>query len=133
MENNLTDDLHEDGGDGNIGLAFGQGFFCRSATAEYENTNEIMSYLMPVYDIVVQAFLVHDFEGDNDMGVEIIPNAKRGTALIRIDQNMWDFIEDVAECEHEEMLFKGMVLGEMLVGTAHRMIAERTGQFPPFI
>jgi hypothetical protein len=123
VENNLTDDLHEDGGDGNIGLAFGQGFFCRSATAEYENTN----------DIVVQAFLVHDFEGDNDMGVEIIPNAKRGTALIRIDQNMWDFIEDVAECEHEEMLFKGMVLGEMLVGTAHRMIAERTGQFPPFI
>lgn len=133
MEHNLTNDLEEDDDGGNIGLAFGQGFFYRSAIAENENTTEIMSYMMPEYDILVQAFLVDDFDRENDMGVEIIPNAKRGTALIRIDRNMWSFIEDVAECDHEEMLFKGMVLGEMLVGTAHRMIVDRTGQLPPFI
>jgi hypothetical protein len=133
MQDGVTNDLEESDSNGNVGLAFNQGFFFRSDVAENEDTAEIMSYLVHSHKILVQAYLVDDFDGENDLGVEIIPGPEKGVAFIRIDRNMWDFIEDVAGCEHEEFLFKGMVLGELLVGTAHRMIVDQTGHLPPFI
>jgi len=119
MNREITNDLDDDDDeDGNIGLVFGQGIFCRSEIAERENTAEVMSYLMPAHQVVVQAFLVKDFEQDHDMGVEVIPNLKTGVAFVRIDQNLWNFIEDIAENQREATLYQGMVLGEILVGTA---------------
>lgn len=116
----------------NIGLAFGQGFFSRSDIGVEESTAEIMSYLMPQHQIVVQAFLVDDFEMANDFGFEVIPSPSKGVAFIRIDRHLWDFVEDVAHCEHEAALFQGLILGELLVGTAHRMFLEQTGQLPGY-
>jgi hypothetical protein len=76
--------------------------------------------------------LVDDFNGTDDLGVEIIPNAQKGISFIRIDRNLWDFIEDVAHCEHEASFFQGLVLGELLVGVAHRMAEDMTGKMPGF-
>ena len=118
--------------DENVGLAFGQGFFSRSEIAVNEDTSEIMSFLMPNAKICVQAFLVDDFNGADDLGVEIIPTPAKGIAFIRIDRHLWEFVEDVAHCEHEAALFQGLILGELLVGTAHRMFAEQYGQLPAF-
>lgn len=123
---------YDDDDEGNVGLAFGQGFFSKSAVAQEEETTEVMSYLMPEYKILVQAFLVDDFHGADDLGVEIIPNAQKGISFIRIDRNLWDFIEDVAHCEHEASFFQGLVLGQLLVGVAHRMVSDVTGQMPGF-
>ena len=126
-------DIYDDEADeGNVGLAFGRGFFSRSDIAENEDTTEIMSYIMPEYQIFVQAFLVDDFNGSDDLGVEVIPNVRKGLSFIRIDRHLWDFIEDVAHCEHEASFFQGLVLGQLLVGTAHRMVHEVTGQIPGF-
>jgi len=126
-------DIYDDEDDyGNVGLAFGQGFFSKSEVAAHEDTTEVMSYLMPHYQVVVQAFLVDDFNGADDLGVEIIPNVQKGVSFIRIDRNLWDFIEDVAHCEHEASFFQGLVLGELLVGTAHRMVSDLTGRMPGF-
>ena len=116
----------------NVGLAFGQGFFSRSEVGVNEDTTEIMSYLMPQSKILVQAFLVDDFHGADDLGVEIIPSPQKGIAFIRIDRHLWEFISDVAHCEHEAALFQGLVLGELLVGTAHRIFHDQTGQLPGF-
>jgi hypothetical protein len=124
---------YEDEGEPNVGLAFGHGFFCKSDLGAMEDTNEVMSYLMPEYQICVQAFLVDDFEGDNDLGVEIIPTPQKNIAFIRLDRNLWEFIEDVAGCEHEALLYQGMILGELLVGTAHRIFANITGEHPQFL
>ena len=132
MDHNPTNDLYEEEDDGNVGLAFGQGFFSRTEIGVQENTSEVMSFLMPNAKIVVQAFLVDDFNGADDLGVEIIPNAQKGIGFIRIDRHLWEFIEDVAHCEHEAALFQGLILGELLVGTAHRMFAEQTGHWPHF-
>lgn len=118
--------------DGNVGLAFGKGFFSRSDIAESEDTAEIVSYLMPEYDVLVQAFLVNDFDGSDGLGVEIIPNVRKGLSFIRIDRGLWGFIEDVSHCEHEASFYQGLVLGQLLVGTAHRMVHEMTGQMPGF-
>jgi len=131
MHGDMYDD-YEDDGEGNVGLAFGQGFFARSEVAAQEDTTEIMSYLMPNYKVTVQAFLVDDFNGADDLGVEIMPNVQKGISFIRIDRNLWDFIEDVAHCEHEASFFQGLVLGELLVGTAHRMVSDQTGRLPAF-
>jgi hypothetical protein len=130
MHGDMYDDDEEEYG--NVGLAFGSGFFSRSAVAQEEDTTEVMSYLMPEYKILVQAFLVDDFNGTDDLGVEIIPNAQKGISFIRIDRNLWDFIEDVAHCEHEASFFQGLVLGELLVGVAHRMAEDMTGKMPGF-
>jgi hypothetical protein len=116
----------------NVGLAFGQGFFSRSEVAVHEETSEIMSYFMPQSKICVQAFMVDDFHGASDLGIEIIPSPKRGIAFIRVDRHLWEFIEDVANCEHEAALYQGLVLGELLVGTAHRIFFDQTGQWPAF-
>ena len=129
MNRDMYDDEDEDE---NVGLAFGQGFFSRSEVAVAEDTSEIMSYLMPQYQILVQAFLVDDFNGADDLGIEIIPSPQKGVAFIRIDRHLWEFIEDVAHCEHEAALFQGLILGELLVGTAHRMFQDQTGQMPGF-
>lgn len=132
----MSEHYYEDGEDdddrSNVGLAFGQGFFSRSAVGVDEGTTEIMSYLMPQYQILVQAFLVDDFNGADDLGIEIIPSSQKSMAFIRIDRHLWDFIEDVATCEHEASLFQGLILGELLVGTAHRMYFDQTGQLPAF-
>ena len=116
--------------DENVGLAFGQGFFSRSEVGVNEETSELMSYLMPESHILVQAFLVDDFDGADDLGVEIIPS--KSFAFIRIDRHLWDFIEDVAHCEHEAALYQGLILGELLVGTAHRLFLDQTGHLPGF-
>ena len=116
----------------NVGLAFASGFFVRSEIGVNEDTTEIMSYLVPQFDLAVQAFLVDDFSDDDEVGFEIIPHALKGVSYIRIARSLWDFIEDVAHCEHEAAMFQGLVLGELLVGTAHRMIFDRTGQMPGF-
>jgi hypothetical protein len=131
MSFNDIDDS-ENADEGNVGLAFGQGFFSKSEIAFNEDTSEVMSYLMPAYGICVQAFLVDDFNGADDLGVEIIPNAHKGVSFIRIDRHLWDFVEDVAGCEHEASLYQGLILGELLVGTAHRMALEQHGQLPHF-
>jgi hypothetical protein len=128
----MNRDAYEDDDDENVGLAFGQGFFSVSEVGVKEETSEIMSYLMPQSNIVVQAFLVDDFHGADDLGIEIIPSPAKGIAWIRIDRNLWDFIEDVSGCEHEAALYQGLVLGELLVGTAHRMFFDQTGQWPAF-
>lgn len=128
MHGDMYDDYEDD--DGNVGLAFGQGFFARSAIAVEEDTNEIISYMMPHYKVTVQAFLVDDFNSADDLGVEIIPNVEKGVSYLRIDQNLWDFIEDVAHCEHEASFYQGLVLGQLLVGTAHRMVSDMTGRLP---
>ena len=132
MKDGVTHDLEEEGG-GNIGLAFNKGFFFRTQVAENENTSEIMSYVVPEYGIFTQAFLVDDFAQENEYGFEVIPDFRHSSALIRIDKHLWDFIEDVADTAYEETLYKGMLLGELLVGSAHRIIVERSGQLPPFI
>jgi len=127
------DTWDEDGGeDENIGLAFGQGFFCRSEVAAQEDTSEIMSFLIPEHGICVSAFLVDDFNESHEWGFEVIPNVQKGISFVRIDQNLWGFIEDVSQCEHEAAFFQGLVLGELLSGTAHRMVATMTGQMPGF-
>jgi hypothetical protein len=128
----MNQDDYDEEDEGNVGLAFGQGFFSRSEVAVNEDTAEIMSYLMPQSQICVQAFLVNDFHGAGDLGIEIIPSPKKGIAFIRVDQNLWDFIEDVAHCEHEAALYQGLILGELLVGTAHRMFFDQTGHWPAF-
>ena len=130
MNRDAFDDDDDD--DGNVGLAFGQGFFSRSEVGVQEETAEIMSYLMPQAGIIVQAFVVDDFHGDHDLGVEIIPHPDKGIAFIRIDRHMLEFIEDVAHCEHEAAMFQGLVLGELLTGTAHRMFFDQHGQWPAF-
>lgn len=123
-------DHWDDDDEPNVGLAFGNGLFVRSEIAATEESNEIMSYMMPENGLVVQAFLVDDFSDDDDVGYEIIPNAIKGVSYIRIARSLWDFIEDVAQCEHEASFFQGMVLGELLVGVAHRMVSDVTGRLP---
>lgn len=126
------DTYDDDGAGENVGLAFGQGFFARSNIAEEEDTAEIMSFLMPAFGVAVQAFLVEDFDASHDLGVEVIPNVQDGVSFIRIDRHLWEFIEDVAQCEHEASFYHGLILGELLVGTAHRMVAAKTGALPGF-
>ena len=132
----MSEDLYDydegDGDGGNVGLAFGQGFFVRSMIAEEEDTTEIMSFIMPQYQICVQAFIVDDFDESDDLGIEVIPHAGKGLSYIRIARSFWEFIEDVAQCEHEASFFQGLVLGELLTGTAHRMVSDLTGQLPGF-
>src|ERR1039458_6493976 len=113
MSFNDIDDS-DNGDEGNVGLAFGQGFFSRSEVALQEDTTEIMSYLMPNSKILVQAFLVDDFNAEHGLGVEIIPSPQKNIAFIRIDRHLWEFVEDVAHCEHEAALYQGLILGELL-------------------
>jgi hypothetical protein len=126
MDDIWDDDVDEP----NVGLQFGSGFFVRSETAVNEESSEIISYLMPNHDLCVQAFLVDDFNGADDLGVEVIPHALKGVSYVRIARELWEFIEDVADCEHEAEFYHGLVLGQLLVGTAHRMLFEATGQVP---
>ena len=128
----MNRDAYEDDDEENVGLAFGQGFFSRSEVGIKEDTSEIMSYLMPQSQILVQAFLVDDFHGADDLGIEIIPSPAKGIAWIRVDRHLWEFVEDVAHCEHEAALFQGLILGELLVGTAHRMFLDKYGELPAF-
>lgn len=132
MHGNAYDDDEDGDGGENVGLVFGGGIFLRSETAVHEGTNEVMSFLMPAFDIAVQAFLVDDFDMGHPLGAEIIPNVQDGVSFIRIDRHLWEFIEDIASCEHEAPFLQGLVLGELLVGTAHRMVAAKTGSLPPF-
>lgn len=128
----MSDDIYGWEDEPNVGLAFGKGFFCRSDAAVDEDTSEVMSYFIPEYNISVQAFLVDDFSDDDEIGFEIIPHALKGVSYIRISRSLWEFIEDVAGCEHESSFFQGLVLGELLTGTAHRMVYDGTGQMPGF-
>ena len=125
-------DAWDDDDDPNVGFAFASGFYARTEEAANEDTTEIMSFLMPQQGVAVQAFIVDDFDPDDDMGFEIIPHALKGVSYIRIARNLWEFIEDVAQCEHEASFFQGLVLGQLLAGTAHRMIFDATGQMPGF-
>ena len=127
----MYDEIDDDEGE-NVGLAFASGFYARTEEAATEGTTEIMSFFMPHQGVVVSAFLVDDFDVDDEVGFEVIPHVSKGVSYIRLARNLWEFIEDVAGCEHEAAFFQGLVLGQLLAGTAHRMIFDATGQMPGF-